>query len=79
MTNFTEVILEDINIVKLTQPALAQVLAMAIMWDINNTVDWKAVNKAIVERWSKSARERVLTMAWKIVEQAREQINMVTA
>ncbi|MCR4307304.1 MAG: hypothetical protein NUV80_01985 [Candidatus Berkelbacteria bacterium] len=68
--NTTQMVLEEINVVKLQQPALAQVLAMVIM--NHSEVDWKIINTAIRERWRPSARERVLTMAWKIVEDTRK-------
>lgn len=71
MNTWTTSILEDIQVVKLTQPAVAQVLAMVILSGYMDTVDWKAINTAIRERWSQSARNRVMTMAWKIVEQAK--------
>lgn len=68
--NTTETILEEINVVKLTQPALAQVIAMVFLSGKREEVDWKVVNAAIKERWSVSARERVFTMAWKLAEKA---------
>lgn len=71
MNIWTQTLIEDISVVKLTQPAVAQVIAMVIINGDMNMVDWKTVNDAIKTRWSLSARERVLTMAWKIVEQAK--------
>ena len=72
MNNFeiectTQVILREINELKLTQAEVAKTCALAIRANMNET-DWKAICAAIVSRWSPSARERVLTMAWKIVE-----------
>jgi len=71
MNAITENILYEIEVVKLKQPAIAQILAMVIMAGQMEAVDWKEINKSIRKRWSLSARERVLTMAWKIVEQAK--------
>ena len=71
MMSNTELLIQEIEVVKLTQAALAQVMAMCMMQDGNESIDWKIVNSAIVKRWSKSARERVLTMAWKVIEQAK--------
>ena len=71
MNIWTQTLIEDISVVKLTQPAVAQVIAMVIINGDMNMVDWKTVNDTIKTRWSLSARERVLTMAWKIVEQAK--------
>ncbi len=64
----TKTILDEIANKKLTQKDVAKTCALAIAYRHEET-DWKAVNEAIVARWSKSARERVLTMAWKIVEE----------
>lgn len=63
----TATVLNEINALKLKQADVAKTLAIIIKTDMN-CADWKSINSAIVERWSKSARERVLSMAWKIVE-----------
>jgi hypothetical protein len=63
----TNVILSEIVNPKMKQIDVAKTCAIAIMSGANT--DWKQVNLAIINRWSKSARERVLTMAWKIAEQ----------
>ncbi len=63
----TNTILSEIANPKLHQKDVAKTCAIAIR-DCMKEVDWKAVNAAIVKRWSRSARERILTMAWKIVE-----------
>ena len=68
---WTEAILEDINVARLTQPNVAQLIAAVILAGEMESVDWKEVNAAIQKRWSASARNRVMTMAWKIAEQAR--------
>lgn len=67
---FTQTILNEISNLKLHQADVAKTCAIAIVSDMNGT-DWKSINEAIVKRWSASARERVLTMAWKIVEEKR--------
>jgi hypothetical protein len=69
--NWTQTALDDITIVRLTQPAVAQVLAKIILSGEKDRVDWKSINAAIVKRWSRSGRKRVLTMAWKVVEDAK--------
>lgn len=63
----TQSILSEIENKKIHQKDVALMCALAIA-NNHDLVDWKQVNEAIVKRWSKSARERVLTMAWKIVE-----------
>lgn len=70
MTN-TEIILYEITVTKLTQPAIAEICAMGMMRDGVDSIDWEVVNDAIVKRWSPAGRERVLTLAWKIIEQAQ--------
>ena len=67
LENPTQTILNEIENLKLKQADVAKTCAIAIMQGIEGA-DWKKINAAIVRRWSLSARERVLTMAWKIVE-----------
>ena len=67
LENPTQAILNEIENLKLKQADVAKMCAIAIMQGIER-VNWEQVNAAIVDRWSYSARERVLTMAWKIVE-----------
>jgi hypothetical protein len=67
LENITAVILHEINVARLNQAEVAKTCAIAIR---QQDADWHKINAAIVERWSSSARERVLTMAWKIVEAA---------
>lgn len=71
MNDFTTLILSKIEVFGWTQKQVAELCANAIMRDMELT-DWPAINAAIVKRWSKSARERVLRMAWKIVEKSME-------
>jgi hypothetical protein len=65
LENITAVILHEINVARLNQAEVAKTCAIAIG---QNSGDWHKINAAIVERWSPSARERVKTMAWKIVD-----------
>ena len=65
ITNITNQIIYEIETLKLNQRAVADTCSIAI---VQGDADWIAINAAIVKRWSLSARERVLTMAWKIVE-----------
>lgn len=45
-----------------TQTDIAKTYYFAIKSSVN--VDWKRINKAIIERWSISGLNRVKTMAW---------------
>lgn len=62
----TKTVLDEIKNLKLKQKDIAKTCALIIMSKVD--ADWKEINAAIVERWSKSARERVLGMAWKMIE-----------
>ena len=68
ITNITQQIIYEIETLRLNQRAVADTCSIAI---IQGDADWIKINNAIVKRWSLSARERVLTMAWKIVEGAK--------
>lgn len=48
------------------EEAEAQAYAAAIR-DATDTTDWSAWNRRIVDRWSKTALERVKRRAWKIL------------
>lgn len=61
-----ETVLNEINVLRLPQKEVAKTCAILIM--SRKELDWTEINKAIVARWSKSARERVLGMAWKMIE-----------
>ena len=65
ITNITQQIIYEIETLRLNQRAVADTCSIAI---IQGDADWIKINNAIVKRWSLSARERVLTMAWKIIE-----------
>jgi hypothetical protein len=75
--NLTALILREIA--TLHQADVAKTCAIAIETYLRTeggeNVDWKKINAAIVNRWSPSGRERVLTMAWKIVESAASNAN----
>lgn len=45
-----------------TQRQIAQTYALALRSD--EPTDWKAANKAIIERWSISGLDRIKKMAW---------------
>jgi hypothetical protein len=62
----TETLLEEINVLKLTQEDVAITYALALR-DRDN-VDWPRVNAAIVERWSLSGLKRIKRVAWKKAE-----------
>jgi hypothetical protein len=64
----TRTIINEIEVLKLTQKDVALTYALAIFNSMSE-VDWSAVNKSIANRWSPSARERIKKIAWKLVDQ----------
>lgn len=64
----TKTILDEIANKTLHQADVSKTIAIVFLNGQREQVDWKSVNTAIVTRWSPSARERVLAMAWKIAE-----------
>lgn len=60
------VILNEIAQKECTQRQIAQTYAMSIRSEQENgeAIDWKVVNSAIMERWSRSGLERIKNMAW---------------
>lgn len=62
----TQTALHEINVLRLKQKDVAKTLAVIIESRVE--ADWIQINLAITERWSLSARERVLGMAWKMIE-----------
>lgn len=65
-------ILHEIGTPELKQKDIAQTYAMLILGN-DRPVDFKAVNTAILERWSKSGLTAIKKAAWKIVEQKHEE------
>ncbi len=59
----TKVLLEEIADKQFSQKHIALTYAMAIA--SSETKDWKAINDAIIKRWSFSGLERIKQMAWK--------------
>ena len=62
----TQTVINEIEVLRLRQKQVAKTCAVIIASQVD--ADWKAINAAIVKRWSLSARERVLSMAWKMIE-----------
>jgi hypothetical protein len=38
----------------------------------NRAIDWEAANRAIIQRWSKSALEYIKTRAWKLLRKCED-------
>ena len=58
----TSVLLDEIADKRFTRDMVAKTVALALR--SSEETDWKAVNKAIIERWSMSAREYIFNRAW---------------
>ena len=63
----TPTLLQQISMREVTQPMLAETYAMAML--SSEETDWRAVNEAIIARWSFSGLNRVKTMAHKVARQ----------
>lgn len=57
-----EVIIREIQDKKFNQKDIAK--TMAIILRQGSDVDWKRINAAIVNRWSKAGLNRIKEMAW---------------
>jgi hypothetical protein len=61
MSGTTGILLDAISYERNTQADVAQTYAWAIQ---RGDADWRVVNEAIIERWSKSGLSRIKRMAW---------------
>ena len=59
-------LMQEIADPRMTRDDVAQTYALALL-DMES-VDWPAVNRAIIERWSPSALGYVKDRAWELVE-----------
>ncbi len=57
-----KIILTEISDKKATQKDVAMTYRIIIQQKLK--VDWKKINKAIVDRWSRAGLERVKNLAW---------------
>ena len=62
----TNVLLQEVADRQFSQKSVALTYAMAI--ESSEAKDWKAINEAIINRWSRSGLERIKRMAWKRIE-----------
>ena len=62
----TQVLIAEALNPVITQKSIALTYALAI--NSSETKDWKAINDAIIKRWSVSGLERIKKMAWKRIE-----------
>ena len=66
MCNCEVTLIQEIAMPEMTRNSLALTYAFAIR--SGEAVNWEQVNKAIIERWSRSALEYIKQRAWGIVE-----------
>jgi hypothetical protein len=66
----TQTIVAEVASKQITQKHVALTYAMAIKseHDKADKPDWKAINGAILSRWSMSGLEHIKRRAWKILE-----------
>jgi len=67
----TKTLLAEIVEWKFKRNTVALTYAMAIL--STEPTDWKAVNEAIVKRWSAAALKYIKERAWKFVEEKRRE------
>lgn len=62
-------VIEDEIAAKMTQSAIAKTYAMAMLSEANGgwEADWPRVNRAIIDRWSRTGLERVKKLAHRIL------------
>ena len=61
------VLMEEIATAAITRDSLSITYAFGLLSD--ESIDWKKVNHAIVERWSFSALEYIKCKAWRMVNE----------
>ena len=66
LSNCTSTLLHEIAIKECKRNTIANTYALAIM--SSEVTDWGKVNKAIIDRWSKSGLEHIKKRAWKLIE-----------
>lgn len=66
LADCTATLLHEIDAKETTRASLAPTYAMAIR--SGEAVDWRKVNRAIMDRWSLSALTYIKTKAWRKVE-----------
>lgn len=62
----TDVLLNEIAHKECKRDDVAAIYALAIL--SSEKTDWKAVNAAIMKRWSVSSLNYIKTLAWKMIE-----------
>ena len=59
-----DMLLREIADKRFKQKDIAQTYALAMISSEEPRIDWLKVNRAIIQRWSKSGLERIKNMAW---------------
>lgn len=62
LTNCTNMLLDEISNKKFKQKDISQTYALSLRSSF--PTNWKKVNQAIINRWSKSGLDRIKKMAW---------------
>lgn len=67
-------LLEEIARPEMTRRDVAKTYALALRSSERNRVDWKKVNRAIIDRWSPSGLDWIKQQAWsgKCFEEGKE-------
>ena len=59
----TNVILDEIKDIKFKRKNIAKTYALAIK-SSEDSINWKIINEAIINRWSRSGLEYIKNLAW---------------
>ena len=64
LANCEKTILDEIEMKELKRIDVAKTYALILKSSERNIVDWPKVNKAIINKWSRSGLEWIKEMAW---------------
>ncbi len=64
LANCEKTILDEIEMKELKKIDVAKTYALILKSSERNIVDWPKVNKAIINKWSRSGLEWIKEMAW---------------
>jgi len=64
LANCEVALLQEIADPQMTRRDVAKTYALTLRSSERNSIDWKKVNQAIIQRWSKSALSWIKKQAW---------------
>jgi len=67
-----DTMLDELASPGVTRRMVALTYAFALCSSERDTIDWRRVNRAIIDRWSPHALHWIKTEAWKLIEKKRK-------